>query len=247
MSPARRRTPSCATGSSPNSGPPATSPRCRLRWRAAPWTNTRAARPSRTSSPCTRAPAAARRCWQRHTTTACPRARERATTAPAPPVLVELARIFANMQTRNDVIFLVTDGEETGLRGAIAFAERHPLMARVGVVVNVEARGASGPSLMFETGPGNAQLMDSFREVRDAAVRQFGELRSLSPAAQRHGFHRLSQARAHGLQLRLLEFGVALSLAARQPSLHRHAVAAASGRTRIRSRRRRWPTPISTR
>ncbi len=77
-------------------------------------------------------------------------------------VLVELARIFATTQTRNDVIFLVTDGEETGLRGAIAFAERHPLMARVGVVVNVEARGASGPSLMFETGPGNAQLMDLF-------------------------------------------------------------------------------------
>ena len=77
-------------------------------------------------------------------------------------VVVELARIFATMQTRNDVIFLVTDGEETGLRGAIAFAERHPLMARVGAVVNVEARGASGPSLMFETGPGNARLMDLF-------------------------------------------------------------------------------------
>jgi hypothetical protein len=79
-------------------------------------------------------------------------------------VVVELARIFAARQTRNDVIFLVTDGEETGLRGAIAFAERHPLMARVGVVVNVEARGASGPSLMFETGPGNAKLLDLFAQ-----------------------------------------------------------------------------------
>jgi hypothetical protein len=77
-------------------------------------------------------------------------------------VVVELARIFAARQTRNDVIFLLTDGEETGLRGATAFAEQHPLMARVGAVVNVEARGASGPSLMFETGPGNAQLMDLF-------------------------------------------------------------------------------------
>jgi len=77
-------------------------------------------------------------------------------------VLVELARVFATRATRNDVIFLVTDGEETGLRGATAFAEHHPLMARVGVVVNVEARGASGPSLMFETGPGNSRLMDLF-------------------------------------------------------------------------------------
>ena len=55
---------------------------------------------------------------------------------------------------------LVTDGEETGLRGARAFAEHHPLIARVGVVVNFEARGASGPTMMFETGPGNARLMD---------------------------------------------------------------------------------------
>jgi len=77
-------------------------------------------------------------------------------------VIVELARIFAARSTRNDVIFLVTDGEETGLRGATAFAERHPLMARVGVVVNVEARGASGPSLMFETGSGNSGLMALF-------------------------------------------------------------------------------------
>jgi Peptidase family M28. len=35
-------------------------------------------------------------------------------------------------------------------------------MHRVGVVVNFEARGASGPSMMFETGPGNARLMDLF-------------------------------------------------------------------------------------
>src|ERR1700720_2554296 len=77
-------------------------------------------------------------------------------------VVLELARGFSAKTTRNDVIFLLTDGEETGLSGARAFAERHPLMRRVGVVVNFEARGASGPSMMFETGPGNARLMDLF-------------------------------------------------------------------------------------
>ena len=77
-------------------------------------------------------------------------------------VVLELARGFAGRTTRNDVIFLLTDGEETGLRGARAFADHHPLMRRVGVVVNFEARGASGPSMMFETGPGNARLMDLF-------------------------------------------------------------------------------------
>jgi hypothetical protein len=77
-------------------------------------------------------------------------------------VVLELARAFSAKTTMNDVIFLITDGEETGLRGARAFAERHPLMRHVGVVVNFEARGASGPSMMFETGPGNARLMDLF-------------------------------------------------------------------------------------
>lgn len=77
-------------------------------------------------------------------------------------VMLELARHMARRATKNDVIFLITDAEETGLRGAIAFAERHPLMSQVGVVLNVEARGASGPSMMFETGEGNANLMDLF-------------------------------------------------------------------------------------
>jgi len=77
-------------------------------------------------------------------------------------VVLELARAFAARTTRNDVIFLLTDGEETGLRGARAFADHHPLMPRVGVVVNFDARGASGASMMFETGPGNARLMHLF-------------------------------------------------------------------------------------
>jgi hypothetical protein len=74
-------------------------------------------------------------------------------------VVLELARALSSRTTRNDVIFLITDGEETGLRGARAFAERHPLISHVGVVVNFEARGASGPGMMFETGAGNARLM----------------------------------------------------------------------------------------
>lgn len=77
-------------------------------------------------------------------------------------VVLELARVFAPRTTRNDVVFLITDGEEAGLRGAYAFAERHRLMRRVGVNVNMDARGASGPSMMFETGPGNARLMELF-------------------------------------------------------------------------------------
>ena len=77
-------------------------------------------------------------------------------------VMLELASAMATRQTKNDIIFLITDGEETGLRGAIAFAQHHPLFKQVGIVVNVEARGASGPSMMFETGEGSLGLMHLF-------------------------------------------------------------------------------------
>jgi len=80
-------------------------------------------------------------------------------------VVLEFARVLRERQTKNDVVILITDGEETGLRGAVAFAQHHPLMKTIGVVVNVEARGASGPSMMFETGPNNAALMNIFAKA----------------------------------------------------------------------------------
>jgi hypothetical protein len=63
---------------------------------------------------------------------------------------------------RNDIVFVFTDGEEAGLLGAEAFAAEHPLAARGGVVLNVEARGTGGPVIMFETANGNASLVDVF-------------------------------------------------------------------------------------
>ncbi|RKG51198.1 M20/M25/M40 family metallo-hydrolase [Corallococcus sp. AB011P] len=60
---------------------------------------------------------------------------------------------------RNDVLFLFTDAEETGLVGARAFAFHHPLAEQVSVVLNFEARGSHGPSLMFQPGPGNRWLI----------------------------------------------------------------------------------------
>ncbi|MFB9477234.1 M20/M25/M40 family metallo-hydrolase [Nonomuraea salmonea] len=63
---------------------------------------------------------------------------------------------------RNDVVLLITDGEEDGVLGAEAFVREHPLGKAGGVLLNWEARGTGGPSLMFETTPGNARLVDTF-------------------------------------------------------------------------------------
>ncbi len=65
---------------------------------------------------------------------------------------------------RNDVIFLATDGEETGLRGALAFARHHPLASTVDLAINLEARGADGASALFETSAGNAALVQHFAD-----------------------------------------------------------------------------------
>jgi hypothetical protein len=66
---------------------------------------------------------------------------------------------------RNDVIALFTDGEEAGLLGAEAFARSHEWMKDVDLILNFEARGDHGPSLMFETSSQNRQLIQEFRKA----------------------------------------------------------------------------------
>lgn len=74
--------------------------------------------------------------------------------------LLETARaLTAGSRLRNDVIVLVTDAEEIGLLGAKAFVDEHPWAGDVGVVVNFEARGTAGPSLMYRTTPHNGWLI----------------------------------------------------------------------------------------
>jgi hypothetical protein len=65
-------------------------------------------------------------------------------------------------QLRNDVVVVLTDAEEACLCGADAFADSHPLASGGGVVLNFEARGTTGPPIMFETSLGNADLARAF-------------------------------------------------------------------------------------
>ncbi len=54
----------------------------------------------------------------------------------------------------HDVVVLLSDGEEYGLYGAKAFLG-HPWANEVGLVLNLEARGNTGPSMTFELSPQN--------------------------------------------------------------------------------------------
>ncbi|MDG4790096.1 M28 family peptidase [Micromonospora sp. WMMD1102] len=77
--------------------------------------------------------------------------------------LLEVARaLTSGERPRNDVVLVFTDAEEACLCGASAFAAEHPLAADGGVVLNLEARGSTGPVIMFETSLRNAGLVEVF-------------------------------------------------------------------------------------
>lgn len=85
--------------------------------------------------------------------------------------IVETARALrAGPPLRNDVVLLLTDGEEIGLMGSQAFVKNHPWMADVALVLNLEARGSSGVTLMYETSPNNSWLISEYARAAKGPV-----------------------------------------------------------------------------
>ncbi len=79
--------------------------------------------------------------------------------------LETLRALQTGPRLRNDVVFLFTDSEEGGLLGAKGFVEHDPLAHQIGLVMNFEARGTSGPAMMFETSEGNGRIVREFAAV----------------------------------------------------------------------------------
>ncbi len=78
---------------------------------------------------------------------------------------LEIARALkAQGPQERDVMLLLTDGEEPGLLGAEAFFARDPLARRIGLVLNMEARGQGGRVAMFQTSPQNGALIELFSQ-----------------------------------------------------------------------------------
>jgi len=69
------------------------------------------------------------------------------------------------------------------LLGAASFVDQHPYGDDGGVVLNWEATGNAGPSVLFETSAGNAALIEEFaasapHPAGEAAMAEFYELSS---------------------------------------------------------------------
>lgn len=82
-------------------------------------------------------------------------------------VILELVRDALRYRSawKQGIKVLFTDAEEHELDGMRCAVECNPeLLDRVGLVVNVEARGVKGPALLFETSPRNAALASLYHQ-----------------------------------------------------------------------------------
>jgi hypothetical protein len=80
--------------------------------------------------------------------------------------LLEVLSILKNERLKRPLIFLFNEGEELGLIGARAFLA-DPMSKRVDSLINLEARGVSGPVTMFETSLPNGPPVRAFARAVD--------------------------------------------------------------------------------
>lgn len=98
--------------------------------------------------------------------------------------LIEIAKMLSLEPPPNrDIVFLISDGEELGLNGATLFVEQHSLAKEIEIAINLEARGTTGPSMMFETSRNSGALVSLFSKTspRPFASSLFYEIYRLMP------------------------------------------------------------------
>ncbi len=82
--------------------------------------------------------------------------------------LLEVGRSLRVHPPERPMILLFADGEELGLLGAELFVRRE--RAPIRAAINVEARGTSGPSLLFETRGGSLRFAPAIARALDRPV-----------------------------------------------------------------------------
>jgi hypothetical protein len=112
-------------------------------------------------------------------------------------ILETVRAVRAGPPLSNDLIVLITDGEERGLLGAMFFVEDRTWLDRVGLVLNFEARGNRGPAYMFETSDRNGWLI---REYARAAPHPMGTSLAYSVYQRMPNSTDLTVFKQHGLK-----------------------------------------------
>ena len=106
--------------------------------------------------------------------------------------ILESVRAFTynKKQPKNDIIILFSDAEELGLNGAALFVTQHNWAKEVGLVLNFEARGSSGPSYMLmETNAGKCRISQRILGCQHPiSCFEFLDVQHLQNVAQRYRF-----------------------------------------------------------
>ncbi len=102
--------------------------------------------------------------------------------------ILEAIRAFQvrGLSTKHPVLALITDGEENAMLGASAFLADPSWRARVGVVINLEARGNKGRDLSVPDQPRRRRFGGTLCPRRRSSGGQFALCRNLQKTAQRH-------------------------------------------------------------
>ncbi|MFK7929403.1 MAG: M20/M25/M40 family metallo-hydrolase [Myxococcota bacterium] len=80
--------------------------------------------------------------------------------------VLEIVRALrADAPTQRGVLVLLNEGEELGLLGAQAFATQSPWAQRIAAVVNIEARGTTGQSYLFEISGSTRTIAEAYAPV----------------------------------------------------------------------------------
>jgi peptidase M28-like protein len=81
--------------------------------------------------------------------------------------ILEIARaITSGPAPRNDIDIVFTDAEEPWLLGAQAFVSADRLDPQRSVVLNLEARGTSGPAMMLQSSPDNSSVIPALASAQ---------------------------------------------------------------------------------
>lgn len=76
--------------------------------------------------------------------------------------MLEAAALLKDKPLTRPVLLLFNEGEEAGLLGARAFAQHDRRADQVDTVINLEARGVTGPAIMFETSRPNGSAVAAY-------------------------------------------------------------------------------------
>ncbi|MEE3956201.1 M28 family peptidase [Peribacillus frigoritolerans] len=98
--------------------------------------------------------------------------------------LLETARVLkSEAPLKNDIWFVFTDAEEPGMLGAEVFWKSKQHRENIGLVINFEARGSKGASMMYQTSNENGVLIREFAKSapKPSANSFMGDLYNILP------------------------------------------------------------------